>query len=145
MLHSKQEKNWAQFVRERIELFIGIYISMKSTFPFKPESSEKMVKTSKFVSQKQNNTKKNWRQTIKAITNEFECFDVRPLHCNFLLFTTKKNNKSCTALFLLISCLKTYSNKFSHALLFWYNEPIDRHSNTINSKIDEKVKEICNL
>ena len=59
MLHSKQEKNWAQFVRERIELFIGIYISMKSTFPFKPESSEKMVKTSKFVSQKQNNTKKN--------------------------------------------------------------------------------------
>ena len=49
----------AYFVRERIELFIGIYISMKSTFPFKPESSEKMVKTSKFVSQKQNKTKKN--------------------------------------------------------------------------------------
>ena len=34
------------FVRETIELFIGIYISMKGTFPFKPESSEKMVKTS---------------------------------------------------------------------------------------------------
>ena len=44
----------AYFVRERIELFIGIYIPMKSTFLFKPESSEKMVKTSKFVSQKQN-------------------------------------------------------------------------------------------
>ena len=48
----------AYFVRERIELSIGIYISMKSTFPFKPESSEKMVKKSKFVSQKQNKTKK---------------------------------------------------------------------------------------
>ena len=48
----------AYFVRKRIELFIGIYIyiSMKSTFPFKPESSEKMVKISKFVSQKQNKT-----------------------------------------------------------------------------------------
>ena len=47
----------AFFVREKIELFIDVYISMKSTFPFKPESSEKMVKTSKFVWQKQN--KKN--------------------------------------------------------------------------------------
>ena len=47
----------AYFVRERIELLIGIYISMKSTFPFKPESSEKMVKTSKFVLQKQNKKK----------------------------------------------------------------------------------------
>ena len=71
-LHSKQEKNWGNmtscnphknFVRERIELFIGIYIygiyisMMKSTFPFNPESSAKMVKTSKFVSQKQNKTK----------------------------------------------------------------------------------------
>ena len=76
-LNSKQEKIWenmtsckqlknnfflllfyiqiAYFVRERIELFIGIYISMKCTFLF---SSEKMVKTSKFVSQKQNKTKK---------------------------------------------------------------------------------------
>ena len=35
----------AYFVRERVELFIGIYISIKSTFLFKPESSEKMVKT----------------------------------------------------------------------------------------------------
>ena len=48
----------AYFVREKIELFIDVYISMKSTFLFKPESSEKMVKTSKFVSQKQNKTKK---------------------------------------------------------------------------------------
>ena len=109
-LHSKQEKNWgnmtsynqlkyffflllfyikiAYFVRERIELFIGIYISMKSTFLFKPESSEKMVKTSKFVSQKQN--KKNWRQTIKTITNEFKHFDVRPLHCNSCFFLQEK-------------------------------------------------------
>ena len=47
----------AYFARERIELFIDIYISMKSTFPFKPESSEKMVKTTKFVSQKQNKKK----------------------------------------------------------------------------------------
>ena len=31
---------------------------MKSTFLFKPESLEKMVKTSKFISQKQNKTKK---------------------------------------------------------------------------------------
>ena len=79
-LHSKQEKNWANmtscnqlknyfflllfyikiayFVRERIALFTGIYISMKSTIPFKPESSEKIVRTSKFISQKQNKTKK---------------------------------------------------------------------------------------
>ena len=49
----------AYFVRERIELFIGIYISIKNTFPFKPESSEKMVKTSEFVLQKQNKTKQN--------------------------------------------------------------------------------------
>ena len=48
----------AYFVRERIKLFIGIFISMKGTFPFKPESSEKMVKTSKFVLQKQKNKKK---------------------------------------------------------------------------------------
>ena len=48
----------AFFVRERIELFIDVYISMKSTFPFKLESSEKMVKTSKFVFQKQNKKKK---------------------------------------------------------------------------------------
>ena len=48
----------AYFARERIELFIDIYISMKSTFPFKPESLEKMVKISKFVSQKQKKTKK---------------------------------------------------------------------------------------
>ena len=27
---------------------------------------------------------------MKTITNEFECFDVRPLHCNFFLFTTKQ-------------------------------------------------------
>ena len=38
----------AYFVGERIELFIGVYIFMKSAFLFKPESSEKMVKTSKF-------------------------------------------------------------------------------------------------
>ena len=46
----------AYFVRERIELSIDTYISMKSTFIFKSESSEKMVKTFKFVSQK-NKTK----------------------------------------------------------------------------------------
>ena len=89
---------------------------MKSKFVFKLESSEKMVKTSKFVSQKQNKTKKNWRQTIK--TSEFECFDVRPLPCNFFSFFKQKTRS--TALILLISCLKIYHNKFSHALLFWY-------------------------
>ena len=50
----------AYFVRERIELFIFhwyIYF-MKSTFLFKPESSEKMVKTSKFVKNKKKKTKK---------------------------------------------------------------------------------------
>ena len=36
------------FVRERFELSIGIYISMKSTFFTKLESLEKMVKASKF-------------------------------------------------------------------------------------------------
>ena len=46
------------FVREMIELLIGVYISKKSTFPSKPGSSEKMVKTSKIVSQKQNKTNK---------------------------------------------------------------------------------------
>ena len=91
--------------------FSLVYISMKSTFPCKPERSEKMVKTSKFVSQK----KKNWRQTIKTITNEFECFDVRPpLHCNFCFFLQQKSNKSCTELFLLISCLKIFNYKFNY-------------------------------
>ena len=47
------------FVRERIELYIGVYISMKSTFSFKPESSEKMVKASKFVSQKKTKKQEN--------------------------------------------------------------------------------------
>ena len=139
-MHSKQEKNWgnmtsckqlknnffllpfhikiAYFVRERIELFIGIYISMKSTFLFKPESSEKMVKTSKFVSQKQN--KKNWRQTIKTITNEFECFDVRPLYCNFASFYNKKQQELYCAFSTNIMLKNIYNNKFSHALLFWY-------------------------
>ena len=40
------------FGRERFELSIGIYISMKSTF-FKSESLEKIIKTSKIVLQKQ--------------------------------------------------------------------------------------------
>ena len=62
---------------------------MKSTFPFKPESSEKMVKTSKFVSQKQNKTKEKLTSNNKNNTNEFECFDVRPLHCNFSLYNKK--------------------------------------------------------
>ena len=56
----------------------------------------------------------------KTIRNEFECFDVKPLRCNFCFFLHQKNNKSCNALFLLMSCLKLYNNKFSHALLFWY-------------------------
>ena len=61
---------------------------MKSTF--KPESSEKMVKTSKFVSQKQNKTKKIDVKQLK--TNEFECFDVILLHCSFCFFLQQKNN-----------------------------------------------------
>ena len=61
-----------------------------------------MVKTSKFKSCK-NKTKQNWRQTIKAIKNEFECFDVSLLHCSSCFFLQQQNNKSCTALFLLIS------------------------------------------
>ena len=89
----------AYFVIERIGLSIGIYISIKCLMS---ESSEKMVETSKFVSQKQN---KNWRQTIKTITNEFECFGVRPLHCNFYFFLQQKNNKSCVALvYRITSC-----------------------------------------
>ena len=81
--YSKQEKNWgnmslcnqlkhysflllfyikiAYFVKERIEFYIGKHISMKNTFPFKLESSKKLVKTSKFVSQKQ--TKKKRKKT----------------------------------------------------------------------------------
>ena len=46
------------FVRERIELSIGIYISMKSTFFIKLESLKENGKNIKFVSQKQNKTKK---------------------------------------------------------------------------------------
>ena len=52
---------------------------MKGTFPFKPESSEIMAKTSNLsCKNKTKEKKKNWRQTIKTITDEFECFDVRP-------------------------------------------------------------------
>ena len=36
---------------------------------------------------------KNWRQTIKTITNEFECFDVKPLHCNFSSFHKQKTTR----------------------------------------------------
>ena len=36
---------------------------------------------------------------------------MRPLHCNFCFFFKQKNNKSCTAVFVLILCLKIY-NKF---------------------------------
>ena len=67
---------------------------------------------------KQNKTKKkNWRQLIKTITNEFKCFDVRPQHCNFSSFYNK-NSKSCTVLFLLISCLK-YIITNSHMLYYF--------------------------
>ena len=48
------------FVRERFELSIGIYISTENIFHMKLASLNKMVKTQKSVSQKQN--KKNWRQ-----------------------------------------------------------------------------------
>ena len=51
----------AYFVRESIELFIGLYVSMKSTFPFKQENSEKMVKT---LSRK-NKTKQNKKNDVK--------------------------------------------------------------------------------
>ena len=60
----------AYFVRERIELFIDTYISMKSTFPFKPESSEKMVKTSKFEDA---NTTMQWSH-VKTFEFVFYCF-----------------------------------------------------------------------
>ena len=63
---------------------------MKSTFLFKPESSEKMVKTSKFVSQ--NKTKK-LTITIKTIKNEFKCCDVKPLHCNFCFFLQQQKQQ----------------------------------------------------
>ena len=75
-------------------------------------------KTSTFVAQKQN--KKKLTSNKKTITNEFRCFDVRTPYCNLCFFLQQKNNKSYTALFLLISCLNKYNNKFSHALLFWF-------------------------
>ena len=49
----------AYFVREKIKLFIGIFISMKGTFPFKPESPEKMVKTSNLSCKNKTKQKKN--------------------------------------------------------------------------------------
>ena len=54
------------------------------------------------------------------MTNEFECFDVRPLHCNFCFFLQQKKATRNNCAFLLISCLKIYNSKFSHALFFWY-------------------------
>ena len=62
---------------------------------------------------------KNWRQTIKKITNEFQYFDVRPLHCNFGFFLQQKQQELYCAFSTLTSCLKIYNNKFSRALLFW--------------------------
>ena len=52
----------AYFVGERIELFIGIFISMKSTFPFEPEGSKKMVKH-------QNLSRKNKTKQRKLTSN----------------------------------------------------------------------------
>ena len=58
----------AYFVRERIELFIGIYISMKSTFPLKPESSEEknikicLAKTKQNKKKLTSNNKNNDKQ-----------------------------------------------------------------------------------
>ena len=64
-------------------IFLGIYIFMKSTFPFKPESSGKMVKTSKFVlqnktkkitSNSKNNNKRSrmfWRETTALYINAY--------------------------------------------------------------------------
>ena len=58
------EKNFyikiAYFVRERIELFIGIYISMKSTFPFKLRENGK---------KHQNLSCKNINKTKKKLTS----------------------------------------------------------------------------
>ena len=59
-------------------------------------SLEKMVKTSKFVSK---HTQKKRRQSIK---NEFESFDVGPLHSNFYFYLQQQNKKSRTALFYRI-------------------------------------------
>ena len=80
------------FVRERFYLSTGIYISMKSTF-FKNLKAQKNGKNIKIYLTKTKQNKKNWRRTIKTITNEFECFDVRPQHCIFSSFYNKKQQE----------------------------------------------------
>ena len=64
--------------------------------------------------QKYKTNKKNWGQTIKKMKNEFERFDVRPLHyiCCFFLQLTAKQQEFTTALFYRItSC--TIKHKLS--------------------------------
>ena len=85
---------------------------------------------------RKNKTKNNWCQTIKTITNEFECFDVRPLYCNFASFYNKKQQELYCAFSTNIMLKNIYNNKFSHALLFWYkymyrNYCFRRISNTL--------------
>ena len=66
---------------------------MKSTFVFKLDSSEKMIKTSKFVSQKQNKTKQKLTSNNKNNNKRIRMFDVRPLHCNFCFFLQQKKQQ----------------------------------------------------
>ena len=109
------------FLLEKELSFSLMYIfPWKVHFLLSQKAQRKWYKHQNLSRKNKTKQKKNWRQTIKTITNEFECFDVRPLLCNFCFFLQQKNNKSCTALFLLISCLKMYNKKISHALLFWY-------------------------
>ena len=104
----------------------GLSFSLVYIFPWKvhflvsQNAQRKWYKHQNLSSKNKTKQTKNWRQTTKTITNEFECFDVRPLHCNFCFFLQQKSSKSCTELFLLISCLKIFIYKFSNALLFWY-------------------------
>ena len=69
----------AYFVRERFHFSIGTYISMKSKFFFLIRKLRKMVKTSKFISQKRKKKQKkltsNNKNNKKQIRNHYSvCF-----------------------------------------------------------------------
>ena len=92
-------KRWRNFIHGLLatkkivgQAYILLHIYIVH-FLLSQKAQRKWKKTSKFVSQKQNKKIINWRQTIKTITNEFECFDVRPLHCNFSSFYNKKQQE----------------------------------------------------
>ena len=115
-IHSKQEKNWGNMtsciqLKDNFLLLLFHLITeylVRERFERFFSKARKLRENGKKRGKKHQNKKVDVVmsiQTIKTITNEFECFDVRPLKCNCCFYLQQQNNtalfyKSQTAFFL---------------------------------------------